>query len=198
MRYPAEQKAETRGRILAEAANAIRAGGIDRLGVAAVMRRAGLTHGGFYAHFTSRDDLIDHAIEQMFDDRYAAFFSHLHTVEPRAVLNQFLDRYLSMAHRDAPERGCPIPTLAGHAAHLPDRAREHFAEATRRLTEGVNVLLDRATLQNDAGLGDVIVSELVGAVVMARLQPDREQAARLLDDVRTAIHERLDRLAAQV
>ncbi|MGI4879673.1 MAG: TetR/AcrR family transcriptional regulator, partial [Janthinobacterium lividum] len=77
MRYDGEHKAQTRERVLKEAAAAIRSEGVDRIGIAQVMARAGLTHGGFYAHFTSKDDLVTQAIDYMFEDRYAAFFANL-------------------------------------------------------------------------------------------------------------------------
>jgi len=69
MRYGSEHKAQTRSRVVQEAAAAIRSDGVERIGVAQIMARAGLTHGGFYAHFESKDDLVAQAVEYMFEDR---------------------------------------------------------------------------------------------------------------------------------
>ena len=76
MRYDDNHKERTRARVLAEAAAAIRGKGVERVGVAEVMGGAGLTHGGFYAHFKSKDDLLTEAISYMFDDAYASFLRH--------------------------------------------------------------------------------------------------------------------------
>ncbi len=93
MRYDSEHKERTRKRVLREAANAIRAEGPDRIGVAALMAKAGLTHGGFYAHFASKDDLIAQAITQMFDDRYEHWAARTKDLEPAEALDAFIDGY---------------------------------------------------------------------------------------------------------
>src|SRR5207302_1800913 len=89
MRYDDNHKERTRARVLAEAAAAIRGKGVERVGVAEVMAGAGLTHGGFYAHFKSKDDLLTEAISYMFDDAYAAF---LRPTEGRSTAVAFSNR----------------------------------------------------------------------------------------------------------
>lgn len=187
MRYGSEHKAQTRSRVVQEAAAAIRSDGVERIGVAQIMARAGLTHGGFYAHFDSKDDLIAQAVEFMFEDRYSAFFSHLDDPDPRAALKRFVDYYLSMRHRNAPDRGCPIPGLAGQVAHLPEKARDRFQLAVDRLTGGVATLLERAG-EPDAGDTSLsVVSEMVGAISVARTLSDEGKAERLLSTTRTSV-----------
>jgi TetR/AcrR family transcriptional repressor of nem operon len=88
-------KERTRARILDEAASAMRASGPEGISVAALMKRAGLTHGGFYAHFSSRDDLVAHAIDRMFEDSKAMLARHLTDSEPAAGLAMLIDYYLS-------------------------------------------------------------------------------------------------------
>src|SRR5882762_3946547 len=84
MRYDDNHKERTRVRVLAEAAAAIRRKGAERVGVAEVMAGAGLTHGGFYAHFTSKDDLVTEAVTYMFDAACARFLQHTEGRETRA------------------------------------------------------------------------------------------------------------------
>ena len=187
MRYGSEHKAQTRSRVVQEAAAAIRADGVERIGVAQIMARAGLTHGGFYAHFESKDDLIAQAVEYMFEDRYAAFFKHLDDPDPRAALRRFVDFYLSMRHRDAPDRGCPIPGLAGQVAHMPERARNRFQLAVDRLTDGVATLLERAGEEHAADTAMSVVSEMVGAIAVARTLTDEKKAERLLANARESV-----------
>ncbi|WP_174287403.1 TetR/AcrR family transcriptional regulator [Sphingomonas bacterium] len=168
MRYDSEHKARTRGRVLTEAAAALRADGPDRFGVAAVMNRAGLTHGGFYAHFRSRDELLTEAVGHMFKDRYDAFFADLDTVDPQAALRRLVDYYLSMRHRDARDQGCPIPILSGELHRLPDAARERFVQAVDRLTGGIATLLARASTDAPRARAVSAVAEMVGAIAISR------------------------------
>jgi TetR/AcrR family transcriptional repressor of nem operon len=191
VRYSGEHKAQTRRRVLQEAAAAIRSDGVDRLGVAQVMARAGLTHGGFYAHFASKDDLVTQAIEFMFEDRYAAFFANLDDTDPRVALTRFVDRYVSMRHRNAIDAACPVPVLAGQVPHLPEAARARFRLALDRLTGGVAGLLARMGAADVEITATAAIAEMVGAIAMARVEPDDAKAQRLLDTVRASVKTRL-------
>ena len=103
MRYSSDHKAETRERVLKEAANEIRAKGPDNVAVSGIMARAGLTHGGFYAHFPSKDALVKEAIGTMFADARARSDKIDADGDPRDVLRAYVDFYLSPAHRDRRE-----------------------------------------------------------------------------------------------
>src|SRR5580692_7828040 len=107
MRYDSEHKERTRGRVLKEAAKAIRAEGPHRIGVAGIMANAGLTHGGFYAHFASKDDLVVAAIGQMFDEGAERVERETAGRSPAEGLAAYIDFYLSKDHRDARTTGCP-------------------------------------------------------------------------------------------
>jgi TetR/AcrR family transcriptional repressor of nem operon len=192
MRYDTEHKAKTRELVLKEASAAIRAAGPDRVGVAGIMARAGLTHGGFYAHFKSKDDLVSQAIGYMFEDRYAAFLAHLDTPDPREALTQFVESYLSMRHRDAIDRGCPIPVLAGDVPRLPAAARDVFVSAVDRLTDGIAQLLRQIGIADPEIRASSMIAEMVGALALSRVQPDAEKAAALLAGSRRSILGGLD------
>src|SRR5262245_45438020 len=101
MRYPPDHKRETRERVLAEAAKQIRAHGPLGVGVADIMKRAGLTHGGFYAHFKSKDALVAAAIAKMFDGARARWQRATATRDASGGLAAYIDSYLSADHRDA-------------------------------------------------------------------------------------------------
>ena len=113
MRYDTEHKARTRNAILVEAASAIRERGPEGVGVAEIMSATGLTHGGFYAHFKSKDELVACAITQMFDETRARFAKRTGDLPPADALTKYVDRYLSRAHRDQRSEGCALATLAG-------------------------------------------------------------------------------------
>ena len=101
MRYDAGHKMETRKKVLREAAKAVRALGPDRVSVADVMASVGLTHGGFYAHFKSKDDLLAAAVDEMFIDAGALVDRSIAGLGPAEGLSDYIDNYLSARHRDA-------------------------------------------------------------------------------------------------
>jgi len=191
MKYPSDHKANTRKRVLQEAARAIRAEGADGIAIAPVMAAAGLTVGGFYAHFKSKDDLIAEAVNFMFDERYASFFTHIDIPDPRQALTRFVDYYLSMRHRDATTGGCPIPTLAGQVPSLPPAARERFVLAVERLTDAVAGLLEATEVEDARAVSASAMAEMIGAVSLARLTRDASKAEGLLNTARDSVKRKL-------
>src|SRR2546425_11573321 len=143
MRYDDNHKERTRARVLAEAAAAIRGKGVERVGVAEVMAGAGLTHGGFYAHFKSKDDLVAQAITHMFEVSYAQFLSHTEGREPAAALSNFIDAYLAPSHRDDRAHGCPIAALSSDLPNMGELAQARFTDGTERLVSGFAKLLKK-------------------------------------------------------
>src|SRR5260370_31693766 len=130
MRYDNNHKERTRARVLAEAAAAIRSKGVERVGVAEVMAGAGLTHGGFYAHFQSKDDLVAQAITHMFDASCAAFLRHTEGRNPADALANYIAAYLGPSHRDDRARGCPLATRSGDLANMPRLPPGRFTDGT--------------------------------------------------------------------
>ena len=191
MRHDAEHKQRTRQRILAEGASAIRTKGPDRVGVAEVMAKLNLTHGGFYAHFESKDDLVAQAITYMLDERYAWFLRKTEDLEPRQALQAFVDGYLSTAHRDAPSRGRALAALGGDLPRLPDAARARFTEGAERLLTALAKLLTKLGTKNAEALASSAIAEMMGAVALARAIVDTQQSDSILCMSRQMVKARL-------
>jgi TetR/AcrR family transcriptional repressor of nem operon len=191
MRYDSEHKQRTRERLLDEAAAAIRAEGPERVGVAALMKKLGLTHGGFYAHFESKDALVAEAIARMFAGPYARFQAVTQGVAPADGLAAYVDFYLSMRHRDARDRGCPLPALSGDLPRMAGAARERFAEGAETLRRSVASLLEAMGTAEADMLAASVIAEMVGALSLARAIPDRFRAEEILAASRSAIKARL-------
>ena len=179
MRYDAEHKEQTRTRVVSAAAKSILADGPHRIGVAEVMGKAGLTHGGFYAHFASKDELIVAAIELMFDEALKNLQRLTRDKNPAAALATYVDWYLSPGHRDAREAGCPMAALAGDLPRLGMAARRRFSRGVDRLVGGLAMLLSALGQTDAAALAASAVAEMVGALALARGAEPKESDAML-------------------
>jgi TetR/AcrR family transcriptional repressor of nem operon len=187
VRYSNEHKAETRQRVLKEAAQEIRAKGPDGVAVAGVMARAGLTHGGFYAHFESKEAMIAEAIGTMFDDARGRSNAIEQTDDPRAALKAYVDFYLSPAHRDRRERGCPLPTLSGDLARSGQLQRDRFGQGVEALTVRLARALDGMGVADPHAAGSAMLAQMVGAVALSRAVGDPAQSDAILADARAAL-----------
>ena len=181
MRYDSEHKQRTREKVLKAAAKAIRAQGPHRVGVAAVMGKAGLTHGGFYAHFDSKDDLVAAAIGQMFDEARSNWDRLTAAKDPAGALGAYIDFYLSTAHRDAISAGCPIPILAPELRRLAKPARDQFAAGVGRLRERLRSQLAVLGVANAEAEASSMLAELIGALALSRAEPDAGRSDAILD-----------------
>jgi TetR/AcrR family transcriptional repressor of nem operon len=179
-----DEKQATHERIVAEAARQIRERGTDRPGVAEIMGTVGLTHGGFYKHFASRDEMIAEAADRAMSAADSVVAMALAQEDPLAA---FTDWYVSSAHRDDPGNGCGVASLCNDAARVDAVRGAYRAQVTRYL----ELLQDM--LGGDAGQRQraaVTLSALVGAVVIARALGDTPTSDALLADVRGAVRER--------
>ena len=191
MRYDAEHKQRTREKVIKEAIRAIRTDGPHRIAVASVMAKAGLTHGGFYAHFDSKEALVASAIEEMFKEAGRRFARVTEGRDPREALIAYLEFYLSKEHRDARSTGCPLTALAADLPRLDAAAQERYGQSAARLTA---LLADQLQA---AGLAEVsassILAELIGALSLARAVASAEQSDQILASSLSALKRRLDR-----
>jgi TetR/AcrR family transcriptional regulator, transcriptional repressor for nem operon len=191
MRYDAEHKQKTRAKVLQVAAKAIRAEGPDRVGVAGVMAEAGLTHGGFYAHFRSKDELVTAAIEQMFDESRARVSREMDGRGPAEGLTAYIDFYLSKKHRDARSAGCPMAALASDLPRLSDETREQFAAGAQRLTHTIGEKLAALGHADAQAQARSVVAELIGALSLARIELNAARSDAILADSRRLLKQRL-------
>src|SRR5215475_127994 len=138
-RTPNSHKEATHERIVDVAARALRRNGYAGVGVAEVMKEAGLTHGGFYAHFDSREALVIEAFAYAMDRSMEHWRKQSDQVAPEKQLAQIVETYLSALHRDNPGHGCSIPALGAEIARESPKTRKAFAG---KLDEMVEMLAD--------------------------------------------------------
>lgn len=196
MRYGSGHKAKSRERIVMAAAERMRDRGAHEVAVADVMARAGLTHGGFYAHFDSKAALLAEATSAMFADTRgrAGSLADLATApdqDLKDALAAWLAGYLSPRHRDRPGRGCPLPALAGEIARTDDRARENFKAGMTEMIARLEAVLARLPRTRPGKEAEAVVAQMVGAVALARaLGPGEHSDAMLgncLHDITTRL-----------
>jgi TetR/AcrR family transcriptional repressor of nem operon len=177
MRYTAEHKETVRAKIVDEASRALRRSGLDGVSIPALMKRVGLTHGGFYAHFADRDELVAEAVRQGAEQTAARVF------EGVPSLDASLNAYLSAEHAEHPEEGCVVAALGADAPRQRAPVRKAFAYAARGLLALVQKKLSPATRElSDEALE--VTSRMVGALVLARIVEDPKLASRLLATAR--------------
>jgi TetR/AcrR family transcriptional regulator, transcriptional repressor for nem operon len=186
------KKEETRERILRAAARALRKHGYEGVGVADVMKEVGLTHGGFYAHFKSRDALLAAAAEQEGVESSEHLSRVIAAAKPGQELMALVDAYLSDGHVAAPEQGCAI---AAAGSEVPRQQADVRRVATRRIKDIIG-LIERQfpewgkNAAHDKAMG--IAATLVGSVVLARAVDD----AQLSRSIRKAARELVRAMAA--
>jgi TetR/AcrR family transcriptional repressor of nem operon len=180
MRYDSEHKQKTREKVVTAAAKAIRAKGPEGVGVAQMMAEVGLTHGGFYAHFRSKDDLIGAAFGQMFDEAVARLRRHTEGATPRDGFRGYVDFYLSRAHRDARGSGCPVAALSSDLPRLSVKMRRHFTDGVEHLTDTFSELFTAMKIRNARATARSVFAELVGALLLARLESDEPKSDAIL------------------
>ena len=191
MRYAPEHKALTRERVLKETVLAIRAGGLSSVGVVDVMKRAGLTHGGFYSHFASRDDLLVAALNEMFALAGREFDKRVADLGPGEALETYIRFYLSKRHRDTSDSGCPLPAISNEVPRLSPAVRERFAEAVLRLAGKLAGKLRQLGRDDADDLAASVLTEMVGALTISRAIGPTPQSDHLLANTRASVLKRL-------
>jgi len=183
-------KARTRQRILDEAARVMRECGTESIGVASLMKRVGLTHGGFYAHFDSREALVQAVIAEMFTDSAQRMQPLWQQSDPAERLNTLIDYYLSETHRDSPAEGCPMPALVSEVGHLSDEAKAIFTQGVASMLQRLSELLAELGQREAEALASSLLAEMVGALALARACPDKALSATMLARSRQALKRR--------
>jgi TetR/AcrR family transcriptional repressor of nem operon len=163
-----EQKEKSHKTILASAARLVRERGISGASVADVMKGAGLTVGGFYAHFASKEELVDEALRRTGAELRARLFSRLEEKPEGDRAEVVLKRYLSAAHRDDQTLGCPLPAVSGEIATTAGEHRDVLAEEIEALSANLEEVLPRNRGSPRRALALGLVALMVGGLSLAR------------------------------
>src|SRR5579884_3521469 len=180
MRYEREHKTRTRDRIVRNAARKLRAEGLSGPGVAGVMKASGLTVGGFYKHFRSKDELVAEAIAQGFSDSSEKIRSSLQNVPPAERWKTVVRWYLSTEHCDHPEIGCPVAALAPELARARPSVRKRIASLMKEWVE----FMPGATAAERERNFFLIFSSMAGAVSIARILTEPADRQKVLANMR--------------
>jgi TetR/AcrR family transcriptional repressor of nem operon len=181
MGHSQAEKAKTHKRIVQIASKRFRGDGLAGVGVADVMKEAGLTVGGFYKHFDSRDDLVAEALSAALG-RLKRQMDAAASGGPPLTYSKVVDDYLSEGHRDKPGAGCPISALAGEIARSDERTR---SLATEGIRNDIQVIASLIRDKHKAARSKAILtfSALVGAIELARAVSDEELSNEILKTV---------------
>lgn len=190
MRYPPAHKEATRRRILDAASQAFRERGVAETGVDEVMRRAGLTHGGFYSHFSDKSELVAEACASAFDAAVSNLERIAAAPTPAARARLLIDSYLGTRHRDNRGSGCLVVAVGADMARLRGAARTGYARGfARHLTRLGDALRLDPDPQRNRDRVTQLMSSLVGALLFARAIDDPRQSDAMLHSMRQHLRE---------
>jgi TetR/AcrR family transcriptional repressor of nem operon len=194
MRYSKEHKLETHARIVKKASVRLREKGAHGIGVADLMKDAGLTHGGFYAHFDSREALVIEAFAYAMDRSTDRWRQLAGQAEPEQRLATIVDVYLSPQHRDNPGHGCAVPALSAEIARESPKTRKAFAAKLDQMIEMISEQFPGSPGKEARKQAMAALATMMGTIVMARVAGNGELSEELLSAGREAV---LERAAAQ-
>ncbi|MCF7688873.1 MAG: TetR/AcrR family transcriptional regulator [Cephaloticoccus sp.] len=181
MRYPPNHKIATRHRIIAAASAAFRERGVEGMGLDEIMRRAGLTHGGFYAHFRDKSELVAEACAEAFEAAVINLDRIARQPTPAKRVRLLIDSYLSPHHRDNRGSGCLIVAVGADMPRLTGPAREGFAHGfEQHLARLATVLRLESDPRANHERVTHLMSSLVGALIFARATNDPARSDALL------------------
>jgi TetR/AcrR family transcriptional regulator, transcriptional repressor for nem operon len=184
MRNSREAAARSRERIIASAARMFRERGVAAGGIAELMREAGMTHGGFYKHFASKDALVAEACSFAMAQSGASLRRAVEAAREGEELKAIIDAYLTKAHRDNPGRGCALATLGGEIGNEKGAAREALAAGRSHLIALIEQYCSGSDAKSHAA---TIAAMMVGALLNARIA-DAKGADDILRAARHALY----------
>ena len=177
-RYGTDHKLETRRRIIEQAGRRLKRDGIDRSGIASLMADAGLTNGAFYAHFSSKDDLVATVVaDQLQRQRERNAGGEL----DRATFEDFVRDYLSPAHRDHPEEGCPSAALLDEIGRSSNAVRHAYSEGLLAMIDDLAGLLGESDPGRGRSAALSVFASMVGTLQIARALSDDQLSREVLN-----------------
>jgi TetR/AcrR family transcriptional repressor of nem operon len=168
MRYSKEHKLETHARIVKKASVRLREKGAHGIGVADLMKDAGLTHGGFYAHFDSREALVVEAFSYAMDRSIERWRKLAEQTPPEKRLATIVDSYLTPLHRDDPGRGCAVPALGAEIARESPKTRKAFAAKLEQMIDMIAVQIPDVPRKTARKQAMASLATMLGTMVLAR------------------------------
>jgi len=182
MSYSLEHKHRTKEKILAAAGKMFKSKGYEGVGIDAIMAEAGLTRGGFYAHFSNKEELFS----QIVLPRPIDVPSPETPEEQQIFLNKIFDYYLSKGHRDNPETGCPLPALSADIAKTGGTAQKRYRVIFRKFAKILTHGLKKETAPKLTETSYAMLSMMIGAVVVSRALGQNKTSDEVLSACRTA------------
>jgi TetR/AcrR family transcriptional repressor of nem operon len=187
MRYSREHKLETHARIVKKASVRLREKGAHGIGVADLMKDAGLTHGGFYAHFDSREALVIEAFAHAMDRSTERWRKLAEQTPPEQRMAAIVDGYLTPAHRDDPGHGCAIPTLGAEIARESPKTRKAFAAKLEEMIDALAEQMADTPRKAARKQATAMIATMMGTLVMARVAGNGEFSEEILNSGREAV-----------
>lgn len=187
MRYSREHKRETHARIVRKASVRLREKGAHGIGVADLMKDAGLTHGGFYAHFDSREALVIEAFAYAMDRSTEHWRKIAGQTPPEKRLAAIVDSYLTTLHRDDPGHGCAVPTLGAEIARESPKTRKAFAVKLERMIGMLTALIPEISPKAARKQAMAALATMMGTLVLARIAGTGEFSDEILGAGREAV-----------
>src|SRR5215472_1161089 len=197
MRYSKEHKQETHARIVRKASVRLREKGAHGIGVADLMKEAGLTHGGFYAHFDSRDSLLIEAFAYAMDRSIERWRKLAQQIPPDGRLAFIVDTYLTPVHRDDCGHGCAITTLGAEIARESPRTRKAFAAKVEQLIDVIADQIPNLPHKGARKQAASLLATMMGTLVLARIAGSSEFSDEILQAGREAALARAANLVAK-
>ncbi|MFB9126795.1 TetR family transcriptional regulator [Paraburkholderia dipogonis] len=184
MRKSRVETAETRRRIVDVAARKFQLNGINATGLADVMSEAGLTHGGFYRHFESKDQLVAEACATAATNIVATLEEAASESDVEDGFRAIVERYVSTGHRDNVSGGCPLAGMGSELSHGDENTRAAASQGFRELVEVVAKRLDPQRSESTESKAVFAVTAMIGAITMARILTDSDASASVLQQVK--------------
>lgn len=179
MRYPAEHKQETRDRIVHAASRRFRRAGAG-VGIGQLMKTLKMTHGGFYRHFKSKDDLLVAALEKGFEEMRAGMGAAIAGARPGHELEAAIEAYLSDQHCSDAAGGCPVAALAAEIGRQPRAVRAAFDRSVQNVATTMAQFMTGATEEERRRKAGILFSGMSGTLAVARAVSDQELRKRIL------------------
>ena len=178
VRYTKEHKQVTRQRIIEKAGRRFKQDGIDGSGISTLMSDAGLTNGAFYAHFTSKDDLVAHVVADQLSTQLAQYDN----LRPgRAGLEDLIRQYLSPEHRDHPDTGCPSAALLDEIGRCENGTKQAYTDGARDIVDEIAARLTPEDPKSARGKAIGLYTMLVGTLQLSRALSEGKFADEVLE-----------------